>query len=80
VAVAVSIELLTAHHGSCDGYLKNISAARQTAKLQTHKINSTGKPLPSDMTDALHNGHGMFLVEGRRVTAEPLRLEIKHKD
>jgi hypothetical protein len=71
---------LTAHHGSCDGYLKNISAARQTAKLQTHKINSTGKPLPSDMTDALHNGHGMFLVEGRRVTAEPLRLEIKHKE
>ncbi len=73
-----SIPLLN-NYGKCNAYLEDIAIAKEVENKKTHLINSAGRELPSEMTDQLHNGSGMMLIEGRIPQACEITLEIIDK-
>ena len=69
------------NYGVCDDYQKLIEKAREAATKKTHHILRAGVPLPSSLTDQLHNGNGMMILEGRIATSNAsLTLLIKNKE
>ena len=69
------------NYGICDAYQKVIEKARNAANKNTYHITRAGIPLPSSLTDQLHNGNGMMILEGRIATSNAsVTILIKNKE
>ena len=72
---------LTNHYGVCDGYQKIVEKAQEAANKSTNHITRAVMPLPTSLTDQLHNGDGMMILEGRIATTDAsITLAIKNKE